>query len=459
MAEAAPFQLSELQRIHVVGAGGAGMSGIAKLLAQLGHTVTGSDLKPSATLDALSDAGVEVWVGHRPDRITEVDLVVASTAVPEADPELTAATSLDLTVWRRPAMLNAVTAALPTVGITGTHGKTTSTAMAVSAVRACGADPSFIVGGEITALNTGAHLGDQDLLILEADEAFGTFRHLHLTGLLVTNVEADHLDHYGTVASLEEAFAQVAGSTDGPVLGCVDDPGVRRLAERATVIGYGTSHGAAWRMSEMTATPDGVSFHLQGPSVGVDVAVPQPGSHIARNAAGVVALFAELGFDADCLAAGLAGFGGVRRRFEVKARTGGVTIIEDYAHHPTEVEVTIAAARLGTTGRLWVVFQPHRYTRTADLAPDFGAPLAAADRVIVTDIFSAGEAPQPGVSGRIVAEAVAASGGSVDYVEKLGDVAARLAPQLSDGDTVVLMGAGDVASIWPALVDTAGGGQ
>jgi UDP-N-acetylmuramate--alanine ligase len=173
----------------------------------------------------------------------------------------------------------------------------------------------------------------------------------------------------------------------------------------------------------------------------------------------VVALFSELGLDADCLAAGLAGFGGVRRRFEVKARTGGVTIIEDYAHHPTEVEVTITAARLGTEGRLWVVFQPHRYTRTADLAPDFGAPLAAADRVIVTDVFSAGEAPQPGVSGRIVAEAVAASGGSVEYVERLGDVAAKLTPQLSDGDTVVLMGAGDVASIWPALVDTVGRGQ
>ncbi len=459
MAEAAPFRLAEPQRIHVVGAGGAGMSGIAKLLAQLGHTVTGSDLKPSATLDALSDAGVEVWVGHRPDRLDDVDLVVASTAVPEADPELRAATSLDLTVWRRPALLNAVTAALPTVGITGTHGKTTSTAMAVSAVRACGADPSFIVGGEIIALNTGAHLGDRDLLILEADEAFGTFRHLHLTGLLVTNVEADHLDHYGTVASLEEAFAQVAGSTDGPVLGCVDDPGVRRLAERASVIGYGTSPAAVWRMSELAATANGVSFHLQGPDVGVDVAVPQPGPHIARNAAGVVALFSELGLDADCLAAGLAGFGGVRRRFEVKARTGGVTIIEDYAHHPTEVEVTITAARLGTEGRLWVVFQPHRYTRTADLAPDFGAPLAAADRVIVTDVFSAGEAPQPGVSGRIVAEAVAASGGSVEYVERLGDVAAKLTPQLSDGDTVVLMGAGDVASIWPALVDTVGRGQ
>lgn len=457
MAESAPFQLAEPQRIHVVGAGGSGMSGIAKLLAQLGHRVTGSDLKPSTTLDALADSGVEVWVGHRPERLDEVDLLVASTAVPDADPELVAARALDLTVWRRPALLNALTAALPTVGITGTHGKTTSTAMAVSAVRGCGADPSFIVGGEITALNTGAHLGDRDLLILEADEAFGTFRHLHLDGLLVTNIEADHLDYYETVAGLEEAFAQVAESTDGPVLGCIDDPGVRRLAERTTVIGYGTSPGATWQMSAVEAGADAVSFHLDGPDVSLDVTVPQPGPHIARNAAGVIALLAERGLDAGCLAQGLAGFGGVRRRFEVKARRGGVTIIEDYAHHPTEVEVTIAAARLGTQGRLWVVFQPHRYTRTADLAPDFGAPLAAADRVIVTDIFSAGEAPQPGVSGRIVAEAVAASGGDVEYVARLGDVTTALAPQLAAGDTVVLMGAGDVASIWPTLAERAGG--
>lgn len=453
MPDPAPFELSGATRIHVVGVGGAGMSGIAKLLAQLGHQVTGSDLKPSPTLDALSDTGVETWVGHRPERVEGVDLVVASTAVPEDDPELVAAGNRGLMVWRRPAMLNALTAAIGTIGIAGTHGKTTSTAMAVSAVRACGSDPSFIVGGEITALNTGAHLGDREMLILEADEAFGTFRHLHLAGLLVTNVEADHLDHYGTVAALEEAFAQVAGAVGGPVLGCIDDPGVRRLAERSPVIGYGTSQDAAWTMRDITESASGTVFGLDGPSGSVDVAVPQPGLHIATNAAGVIALFCELGLDLECLAEGIGAFGGVRRRFEIKATSGGITIIEDYAHHPTEVEATVAAARRGTEGRLWIVFQPHRYTRTADLAPAFGAPLARADAVIVTDVFPAGEAPQPGVTGRIVAEAVAASGGTVDYVPLIGDVPAALIPELEPGDTVVLMGAGDVASIWPALVD------
>lgn len=456
MVEEAPFELSGAQRIHVVGVGGAGMSGIAKLLAQLGHQVTGSDLKPSAILDALTDAGVETWVGHRPDRLEGVDLVVASTAVPGADPELKAAGHTGLTVWRRPALLNALTAAMPTAGVTGTHGKTTSSAMAVSAVRGCGADPSFIVGGEITALNTGAHLGDRQLLILEADEAFGTFRHLHLSGLLVTNIEADHLDYYGTVAGLEEAFAQVAAATNGPVLACIDDPGVRRLAERTGVIGYGTSAEAMWRMTEPHSGAGQVSFHLDGPGAAVDVVVPQPGSHIARNAAGVIALFAELGFDPECLAEGLGAFGGVRRRFEVKARSGGVTVLEDYAHHPTEVAVTVAAARDSTPGRLWVVFQPHRYTRTANLAPAFGKPLADADRVIVTDIYAAGERPQPGVTGRIVAEAVAASGGTVEYIPHLADVPAAIFPELATGDTVVLMGAGDVAQIWPNLVESGG---
>ena len=456
MAEAAPFALSGAQRIHIVGVGGAGMSGIAKLLAQLGHRVTGSDLKPSAILDSLRDAGVETWVGHDPERLAGAELVVASTAVPDSDPELTAAAEVGLTVWRRPALLNALTAAMPTAGITGTHGKTTSSAMAVSAVRGCGSDQSFIVGGEITALNTGAHLGDRDLLILEADEAFGTFRHLHLSGLLVTNIEADHLDYYGTVAGLEEAFAQVAAATNGPVLACIDDAGVRRLAERTEIVGYGTSDQATWRMTEPATAAGRVSFHLDGPGTSVDVVVPQPGPHIARNAAGVIALFAELGFDPSCLAEGLGGFGGVRRRFEVKATSGGVTVIEDYAHHPTEVAVTVEAAREETAGRLWVVFQPHRYTRTANLAPDFGKPLAAADRVIVTDVFAAGERPQPGVTGRIVAEAVAASGGIVEYIPLLADVPLALVPELESGDTVVLMGAGDVAQIWPQIVEGRG---
>ncbi len=450
--------LDEIGSIHMIGVGGAGMSGLAKLLAQRGIRVTGSDVKPSAVIDALAGVGVKTWIGHRPDRIADADIVVASSAVPDHDPELAAARRAGMVTARRPALLRGITTAFPTIGFSGTHGKTSSTAMAVAGLRACGRDPSFIVGGEISDLNTGAHLGDRDLLLLEADEAFGTFRHLQLIGLGVTNVEADHLDYYRTVTALEEAFAQVAGRTDGPVVGCIDDPGVRRLAERSTVIGYGTSDDAAWRIEDVTlgASP---SFSLSGLGGTRRVRLRQPGMHVIRNAAGVLALFGELGFDLDCAIEGLETSGRVRRRFEVKAKIRDVTIIDDYAHHPTEVGSTIVAARTMTPGRLWVVFQPHRYTRTAALAPAFGMPLAEADLAIVTDVYSAGERPQPGVTGRLVAEAVRASGGDVAYVERLADVPDRLAEELEPGDTVILMGAGDVATIWDQIADRLGEGS
>ncbi|MEN8233523.1 MAG: UDP-N-acetylmuramate--L-alanine ligase [Actinomycetota bacterium] len=456
MFEPPSITLDDIESVHLIGIGGSGMSALAKLLAQRGIRVTGSDLKPTGVLDALGGVGVETWIGHRADRMNDVDVVVASSAVPESDPELKAARSAGVPTARRPALLRGVTKAIDTVGFSGTHGKTSSTAMAVVALRASGADPSFIVGGEIADLNTGAHLGDPDLLLLEADEAFGTFRHLHLRGLGVTNIEADHLDHYGTVTALEEAFAQVAVGTNGPVVGCVDDAGVRRLAERADVIGYGTSDDATWRISdvEMGMTS---AFTLSGPGGSHRVRLGQPGIHVVRNAAGVVALFGELGYDVDKAVAGLEEFRGVRRRFETKARVAGITIIDDYAHHPTEVASTIAAARSMTQGRLWVVFQPHRYTRTANLAPLFGSPLAEADRVVVTDVYGAGERPQPGISGRLVAEAVRASGGGVEYVERLSAVPGHLCDSLEQGDTVILMGAGDVATIWAEIADCVGG--
>ncbi len=458
MFEPPTVALDDIDSIHMIGVGGSGMSGLAKLLSQRGIRVTGSDVKPSAVIDALSGVGVETWIGHRPDRMTDVDVVVASSAVPDLDPELDAARRAGVATARRPALLRGVTVAYPTIGFSGTHGKTSSTAMSVAALRACGKDPSFIVGGEIADLNTGAHLGDPDLLLLEADEAFGTFRLLELVGLDVTNIEADHLDYYRTVTALEEAFAQVSSRVNGPVVGCVDDPGVRRLAERATVIGYGTSDDAVWKINDVALDAE-PSFSLTGHGRTHRVRLKQPGMHVIRNAAGVLALFGELGFDLDCAIGGLETSGGVLRRFEVKGVIDGISIIDDYAHHPTEVSSTIAAARTMTSGRLWVVFQPHRYTRTAALAPAFGAPLAEADRVIITDVYSAGERPQPGVTGRLVDEAVRASGGDATYIERLADVSGRLAHELEPGDPLILMGAGDVATIWAQIADRIGDGS
>lgn len=435
------------------------MSGLAKIMVGLGHEITGSDLKPGRLLDALEDIGIEVWLGHRPERAAASDLVIASSAVPDGDPELAAARDAGVPVWSRPDALDALTWIMPAVGATGTHGKTTSTALLVTATQAIGLDPSFLVGGEMVGLNTGAHLGMRDLFILEADEAFGTFRRLHLSGLMVTNIEADHLDYYQNVSALEEAFAQVAARVDGPVVGCVDDPGVRRLAGRAPVVGYGIDPAATWRIEDLSHGDWSVAFTLRGPDGAVGVTVPRPGVHVARNAAGVLALLGELGYDLAAAAAGLADYAGVRRRFEVRARLGGVTVVDDYAHHPTEIAATIAAARLGDYRRVWAVFQPHRYSRTAELAPSFGEPLATADRVIVTDVYAAGEAPLPGVSGRLVVESVAAAGGAVDYVPSLADLPAHITRNAEPGDLVLLLGAGDITMIADAVAARLGGGS
>jgi len=453
VAEAAEAHLRPVSSVHIVGAGGAGMSGLAKLLSQMGHVVTGSDLKPSRLLDSLEDLGIETWVGHRPERMPASDLVVASSAVPASDLELAAAAGAGVTVWSRPDLLDAITADQPAIGFAGTHGKTTSTALAVTALRAAGYDPTFLVGGEMVALNTGAHLGTDNTFVIEADEAYGTFRRLHLGGLAVTNIEADHLDYYGSVAALEEAFSLVANRVAGPVVGCIDDDGVRRLAQRADIVGFGLSPDAEWRITDLRHSAEGVDFQLSWRDGATDVRVPRPGVHVAIDAAGALALLGELGYDVATAAEGLRSFAGVRRRFDIKARLGGVTIVDDYAHHPTEVAATIAAGRLGGWERVWAIFQPHRYTRTSQLAPLFGSPLAEADRVVVTDVYAAGEAPQPGVTGRLIAEAVAAAGGDVAYIPLLADVPGRIGDELSDGDLVLLLGAGDVHSLADSLAE------
>ena len=442
------------EAIHIVGVGGAGMSGLAKMLAQLGHTVTGSDLKPSRLLDGLPDSNIGVWLGHRPEVVNQWDLVVASSAVPDRDPELEAAREAGIPVWRRPQLLDALTSAMPALGFTGTHGKTTCTAMAIHALRAAGRDPSFLLGGELVELNTNAHLGERDLFALEADEAFGTFLDLHLHGLLVTNVEADHLDHYGTMGNLEDAFLRVVQRTDGPSLVGIDDPGARRLASRADVLTYGTVPDADWSILDVTHGQWRVQFRLRGPGTDLRVEVGRPGLHIARNAAGVLALLAEVGVDPHAAAAGLGEFTGVRRRFEVRAQIGGVTVVDDYAHHPTELAATLSAARIGNWRRVWAVFQPHRYSRTAQLAGALGSALAMADQVVVSDVYGAEETPEPGITGKLVADAAVSAGAtSVAYVPSRGDLAGHVATEVAPGDLVLLLGAGDVTSVAEELAE------
>jgi UDP-N-acetylmuramate--alanine ligase len=440
--------LSSVRRIHVIGVGGAGMNPLARLLAGRGYVVSGSDVRSSEAMARLQDLGLDVWAGHRPEAIRSAELVVASSAVPDADRELVAAADAGIPVWRRPELLEAITRQIPTIGPTGTHGKTSTTAMMVLGARAAGLDPAFVVGGEVLSLRTNAAAGSDDLFILEVDEAFATFESVHLEGLVVTNVEAEHLEHFGSFADLEAAFARVVRSVDGPVIVCRDDPGAARLAERTGAITYGTSPGDGWQMADVTMSAETVGFTLNGPMGATMVEVPRPGIHIARNAAGALALLAHKGLDVEAAARGVAGFDGVRRRFELKGVVSDVTVIDDYAHHPTEVAATLRAAAGATAGRLWAVFQPHLYSRTERLSVDFGLALASADRVVVTDVYGAREDPRPGVSGQLVADAAVRAGApAVDYVPHRADLAAFLAEGVAPGDTVVTMGAGDITVV------------
>ncbi len=425
------------------------MSGLAKLMAESGKTVTGSDIRHSVRLDSLADTGVEVWAGHRPDRISEqTDLVVISSAVPEEDPEVAAARRAGVEVWRRPRLLRAMSSEIATVGCTGTHGKTSSTAMLVEAARAAGENPSFMVGEHMLGLGTNAGTGTDPWMVLEVDEAFGTFEEVKLSGLVITNVEAEHLDHFETVDNLESSFVGVARGVDGPVLAGVDDPGARRVAERAGLSGFGLAEDAGWRITEVVEESAGSSFLLVHEGSSWRVGVPLPGLHMARNAAGVIALCGELGLDLDRAVEGVARYRGVRRRYEHRGVVKGVTIIDDYAHHPSEVAATLRAAVGAGHRRVWAVFQPHLYSRTAQMFTGLGAALTLADRIVVTDVYGAREEPQPGISGELVASAARRAGGRrVEYFQHRSEIAARVAPILKEGDLVVTMGAGDISMV------------
>lgn len=455
MAEAA--LLIPHRRIHLIGVGGAGMSALARVLLGAGHDVTGSDLHPSPALDSLADLGLDVWSGHDPSRIGAVELVVASSAIPDSDPEWEMAGRNRIPRWHRPQLLEAITAAIPTIGATGTHGKSSSTAMMVTAIRAAGGSPSFVVGADLLDLRTNAAFGFDPLLVLEVDEAFGTFEHLHLHGLMVTNIEADHLDHFGSLDAIEAAFTRVVRKVDGPVVACRDDPGAARLAARVGSATYGLDSGSTFVIGDLKLGPDGVGFRLVGPDTDVRVEIKRPGVHMARNAAGVVALTAMLGYDPQAIADGLSGFHGVRRRFEHRGTVRAVTIIDDYAHHPTEVAATLRAAREVGPRRLWAVFQPHLFSRTERFAGEFGAALALADRTIVCDVYGSRETPIPGVTGELVAAAAVRAGGrDVEYVAHRSDVALRLAGLVEPGDLVVFMGAGDITTAAGELVTLLG---
>ncbi|MEE3251467.1 MAG: UDP-N-acetylmuramate--L-alanine ligase [Actinomycetota bacterium] len=444
------LDLSVPRRVHVVGVGGAGMSAIAEVLAAMGHDVTGSDLKPSAGLERLEVLGVAVTVGHAAANLGQAELLTRSTAVPDRNPEYRAAAEAGIPVLSRADVLTAICAQRSTVAVAGTHGKTTTASMLALVLRQAGVRPSFIIGGDVNEIGTGAAWDSGDLLVVEADESDGTFVRLPRSAAVVTNVEPDHLDHHGGYRELLAAFRRFVEETGGPVIVGVDDPDGAHLVASTDAVGIGTAEGADWRITDVGEAWEGVRFTLTAPDGDrLPLSLPVPGLHNARNAACAAAISRLLGMPSDPIVEGLGNFGGVARRFEHRGSSGGVEFVDDYAHLPTEVRATIAAASSGSWRRLVAVFQPHRYSRTEALWSDFGNAFEGADRIYVTDVYLAGEVPRPGVSGQLIVDAVerAFPGTDIHYIQRREELVVALADDLVAGDLCLTMGAGDLTSV------------
>jgi len=444
---------------HFIGVGGAGMSGIARVLHDRGVVVTGSDLRSSRYSTALQQAGMTVHIGHQAANVGEPDFVVVSTAIPDTNPELVEARRRGIPVWPRARMLAELAGERLTVAVAGTHGKTTTSSMAAAALIEAGADPTFLIGGELTDVGSNARCGGGPYFVVEADESDGSFLYLDPYCAIVTNVEADHLDHYASLDEIVDIFREFLGNVrpGGVAVLCADDRRLMRLAPEVTerVVTYGHAGSADVRISGYEATSVGGAFCVHFPD-GTEVACStrMPGEHMALNATGVLAAAWALGVDVEAAARGIAGFGGVKRRFEYVGVVGDVSVVDDYAHHPTEVRATLAAARTVEAGTRWVVFQPHRYSRTAAFAHDFGAAFDDADRVVILDVYSAGEAPVPGVSGKTVVDAILLHHprARLAYFPHMGEAARYVAGRTRPGDLVMTMGAGDVTTMGPEIV-------
>src|SRR3954470_3507494 len=451
--------LEELGAVHLVGIGGAGMSGIARILLARGVQVSGSDRRDSPTVLALRALGARVAVGHDAANLDGADTVVVSTAIRPDNPELAVARERGLRVLPRAVALAAVMAGRRSVAVAGTHGKTSTTSMLTVAVQACGVDPSFAIGGDLNESGSNAHAGEGDIFVAEADESDRSFLLLAPFAAIVTNVEADHLDNYGDLAAVEEAFDRFLGtvSPDGFVVVCADDPGSARLRTVPTpgrLRTYGTSPDADLQVRDLEVAPDGTSYTavLDGEDLG-RVRIQVPGEHMALNSAAALLAGIELGLPVDGLLDGLGRFGGVHRRFELKGVVAGVRVYDDYAHHPTEVRAQLAAARAGAgNGRLVVAFQPHLYSRTREFADGFGDALGLADEVVVMDVYGAREDPVPGVTGAMVADAVPLPPERVLFGPSWSAAAPALAARARPGDLVMTMGAGDVSMVGPEVL-------
>lgn len=449
------MNFSSVKHIHFVGIGGSGMSGIAEILLSQGFVVSGSDMQASEATSYLAKQGAKVFIGHAKENIEGAEVVVYSSAVrPQENPETAAALERKVPIIRRAEMLSEVSRLKYTLAIAGTHGKTTTTSMCGLVMMKAGLDPTVIVGGRLKGLGgTNARLGKGNWIVLEADEYDRSFLQLLPTIAVITNIEADHLDIYSDLDDIKGAFTEFSNKVPfyGTACVCLDDPGVRDVMPliKRVVTTYGTTPQCDVRATDISYQEKHSTFTLNyhGKSL-CQITLNVPGEHNVLNALAACAVALQCEVDPDVIADALSEFGGVYRRFEIKGENNGILVIDDYAHHPTEILATLEAARNGWKRRIVAVFQPHTYTRTRDFYLEFATSFDNADVLILTDVFPAREEPIEGVSGKLISDAARDAGHrQVHYVPRLADVPRTLRDILQEGDILLTMGAGDVHTV------------
>lgn len=456
-----------INKVHFIGIGGVGMSGIAHVAHDQGMVVSGSDMKESRYTKQLREAGVQVFIGHDASNVpADADVVVVSTAIMDANPELVEAKAREIEIWHRAKMLAALGVGKKTLAVAGTHGKTTTSSMLASTLDTLRMDPTFLIGGIVRAYGTNAHSGEGEYYAVEADESDKSFTYLDPYAILVTNIEADHLDHYSDLDEIYAKFSEFMSSVsdEGAIVACGEDLKLAELARQTgkRVYTYGFGHDFDCCISNYTVHGVGSAFVLELPDgTVVEASIKQnPGRHNVLNAAGVIALLWCLGVDAQSAADALSDFAGVRRRFDLVGEVNGITIVDDYAHHPTEIAATIAAAKTLDFKRVHVLFQPHRYSRaklfTEVLHDDFSHAFDQADFVTFMDVYSAGETPIPGISGKTFMATMLESENHPEaaFIARRQEVVPFLVSKAKAGDLIITMGAGDVTAIGPELLET-----
>ena len=453
------FDLSRPRRIHVVGIGGPGMNAIAQVLCEMGHQVTGSDIHESEVLDRLRALGVGIIVGHDAKAVQDCDVVTASTAIPATNIELVAAVDQSVPVLSRAQMLSAICALKQSVAVAGTHGKTTTSAMLMHILATAGLQPSFVIGGDVHGLDLGAGWRDGQHLVVEADESDSTHLALPLFGTILTNVDVDHLDHFATFEKIVESFEQYVKKIDGPIVMCADDAVCAKIAATQACRTYGMSVAADVRAVSVVLADGGSHFDVESrhsgsgaPQVLIgSVHLPLRGEHNVLNATAALTMAMELGVEFEVASQALNSFRGVARRFDMRGIDDGVTFVDDYAHLPNEIIAVLRGARDATDkwGRVVAVFQPNRFNRMSVMSGAYADAFGDADVVVITDIYSSGTTPIPGVTGKLVVDAIENNhpDKKVEWIAQRDDLVSFLASALTSGDLCISMGCGDVAQL------------